>query len=140
MRPGTKTLESAPAVSAEKVGDAPTRGAADGLVVVLCTAPADKAEAIARALLEPRLAACVNVVPGVVSLYWWKGAIEREGEALLLIKTRRSLLEELTRAVQAVHPHAVPEVIALPIESGAGNPEYHAWLHAETEARPEEAK
>ena len=103
--------------------------------VVLCNAPPDRAEAIAEALLEQRLAACVNIVPGVTSLYWWKGALTRDGESTLLIKTRTVLVEKLTSAIRAVHPYEVPEVIVLPVEVGQGNPDYFAWVAAETEAR-----
>ena len=103
------------------------------LRVVLCNAPPQRAEEIARALLEKRLAACVNVVPGVVSLYWWQGEICRDAESTLLIKTRADLVEALTAAIRAVHPYEVPEVIALPMVAGEGNAAYHAWVRAETE-------
>lgn len=103
------------------------------LRVVLCNAPPEKAEEIARAVLTARLAACVNVVPGVVSLYWWQGAISRDAESTLLIKTRADLVPALTEAIRAAHPYEVPEVIALPIEAGEGNAAYHAWVAAETE-------
>jgi len=104
----------------------------DALCVVLCNAPPDKAEDIARAVLEGHLCACVNIVPGVVSLYWWKGELCRDGESTLLIKTRASLVAELTRAIRAAHPYEVPEVIALPIDPSKGNPAYLDWLRAET--------
>lgn len=103
------------------------------LAVVLCSAPAEKAEQIARTVLEKRLAACVNVVPGVVSLYWWSGAVTRDAEAMLVMKTRVSLVEALTEAIEAVHPYEVPEVIAIPIQPGLGSSAYRAWVAAETE-------
>lgn len=102
------------------------------LRLVLCNAPPDRAEQIARAVLEPRLAACVNIVPGVISLYWWEGAIQRDPESTLLIKTTADLIPALTAALLAAHPYAVPEVIALPFVAGEGNAEYRAWLCAET--------
>lgn len=106
-----------------------TEGAASpALSVVLCNAPPERAEAIARAVLEARLAACVNVVPGVTSLYWWQGAIARDEEATLLIKTRADLVPALTEAIRAAHPYDVPEVIALPVAPGLGNLAYHAWV------------
>lgn len=130
-----KTLESEVADPAP--GGRGSTAASDGLALVLCTAPPGKAEAVARAVLERRLAACVNILPGVVSLYWWKGNLEKDGESLLLMKTRHALLAALTRAVQGVHPYSVPEVIALGIAPDAGNPAYHAWVRAETEASAE---
>ena len=74
----------------------------------------------------------VDVVPGVTSVYRWEGAIHEDRESTLLIKTRASLLDELTAAIREVHPYAVPEVIALPIETGVGNPAYLAWVRDET--------
>ena len=86
----------------------------------------EDADRIARALVERGLAACVNVVPGVVSTYRWKGRVEREGELLLLIKTRAETFEALREALVAVHPYEVPELIAVPIE--AGHAPYLQWL------------
>lgn len=106
------------------------------LCVVLCNAPPDNAEAIAQAVLSRRLAACVNIVPGVISLYWWKDAIARDPESTLLIKTRVDLVDALTEAIRAVHPYEVPEVIALPILPGLGNAAYHRWVWAETKGLP----
>ncbi len=98
-----------------------------GRVVALSTVgTAEDAERIARALVERRLAACVNVVPGVVSVYRWKGAVERDEERLLVIKTRAERLEELRRALVELHPYEVPELLALPVEAGHGP--YLAWL------------
>jgi periplasmic divalent cation tolerance protein len=104
------------------------------LRLVLCNAPPDQAEAIARAVLEKRLAACVNIVPGVVSLYWWQGALCRDAESTLLIKTRADLIGPLTEAIRAAHSYEVPEVIALPLQRGEGNAAYAAWVRAETGA------
>lgn len=87
---------------------------------------AEDAERIARALVERRLAACVNVVPGVVSIYRWKGAVEREEEHLLVIKTRTERLPALREALVALHPYEVPELVALDVEDG--HPPYLAWL------------
>jgi periplasmic divalent cation tolerance protein len=101
------------------------------LTVVLCTAPSDRAELIARALLDQRVAACVNILPGATSLYWWQGAIEAANEALLVIKTRADRVPALTEAIVAAHPYDVPEVLVLPTLLGAGNRAYLAWVAAE---------
>ena len=87
---------------------------------------AEDAERIARALVEQRLAACVNVVPGVVSVYRWKGGVCRDEERLLVIKTRAARLEALREALVALHPYELPELVALPIEGG--HEPYLAWL------------
>ena len=100
-------------------------------VTVLCSAPsAEVAEAIARGLVEARLAACVQIVPGLVSIYRWKGAVERDAEVLLVAKTRRDLFPALEARVRALHPYEVPEIVALPIVDGSAP--YLAWLSAET--------
>jgi periplasmic divalent cation tolerance protein len=98
--------------------------------VVLCNAPRDHAERIARALVESKLAACVNVVPGVVSVYRWKGAIEREEESTLLIKTADDRVAALMDEIRKQHPYEVPEIVALP--AGEVNPAYAAWVDKET--------
>ena len=96
-------------------------------VVALSTvATAEDAERIARALVERRLAACVNVVPGVVSVYRWTGEVRRDEERLLIIKTRAERLEELREALVGLHPYELPELVALPIEGG--HEPYLAWL------------
>lgn len=97
------------------------------LVVVLVNTPPADAPRIARALVERKLAACVNVVPGVKSFYFWEGKLEEEEESTLLVKTTASSVEQLTKAVKELHPYSVPEVIALPIET-AGNPDYLDWV------------
>jgi periplasmic divalent cation tolerance protein len=102
----------------------------DHLVVLSTVASAEDAERIGRALVERRLAACVNVVPGLVSLYRWKDKLERDEERLLLIKTRRELFPALREALVGLHPYEVPEVLALPIEDG--HAPYLAWLDANT--------
>jgi periplasmic divalent cation tolerance protein len=100
--------------------------------VVLCTAPADHAESIARTLVDERVAACVNVVPGIVSIYRWKGKVSRDDEVLLLVKTRDDKLAALTEAIRRVHPYEVPEIVALAPEAGEVNPEYARWVDEET--------
>jgi periplasmic divalent cation tolerance protein len=96
------------------------------LLALSTAATAEDAERIARAIVERGLAACVNVVPGVVSIYRWKGKIERDEERLLVIKTRGERFEALREALVAMHPYEVPELIAVRIEDGHGP--YLDWL------------
>ncbi len=105
--------------------------------VVLSTAGStEEAERIATALVAERLAACVNLVPGLTSIYRWQGAVERASEVLLIIKTRRSLTTRLIARLGALHSYDVPEAIVLPIDAGARP--YLAWLLGET-APPKKA-
>lgn len=102
-----------------------------GYRVVFVTAPDAKTAAkLARGLVEARLAACVNVVPGVVSHYRWEGKLRRDRELLLVIKTRAPLVSALKRFVKANHPAKVPEIVSLPILEGSRD--YLAWLSRET--------
>ncbi len=96
------------------------------LVALTTVGTAEDAERIARALVEQRLAACVNVVPGVVSVYRWKGAVERDDEWLLVMKTSSQRLEQLREALLALHPYELPELVVLPIVGG--HAPYLAWL------------
>ena len=98
----------------------------DRIVAFSTVGKAKDAERIARALVERRLAACVNVLPGVVSFYRWKGDVCRDGELLLVIKTRAERLEALQEALVALHPYELPELVVVPIESG--HPPYLEWL------------
>ena len=99
--------------------------------VVLSTCPdAACAERIARTLLERKLAACVNVLPGVKSFFTWQGAHETAEEQLLLIKTQRNLYPALEQAVLELHPYELPEIIAVPI--AAGLPGYLTWITQNT--------
>lgn len=104
----------------------------DRLIVLSTVARAEDGERIGRALVERGLAACVNVVPGLVSIYRWKGAVEREEERLLLIKTRRETFPALREALVSMHPYEVPEVLALPIADG--HAPYLEWLDANSSA------
>ena len=98
-----------------------------GRVVALSTvATAEDAERIARSLVERRVAACVNVVPGVVSVYRWKGEVCRDEERLLVVKTRAEKLDALREALLSLHPYELPELVALPVV--AGHEPYLAWL------------
>ena len=89
----------------------------------------EEAQKIAGLLLERRKVACVNILPGVSSSYWWKGKLESASESLLIIKSKASLSDEIVKLVKSVHSYQVPEIIALPIIGG--NPDYLAWIGAE---------
>jgi periplasmic divalent cation tolerance protein len=90
-----------------------------------------EAEAAGRKLVENRLCACVNILPGMVSLYWWQGVIERGDEVVMIIKTRAGLAEAVRAAVREMHSYATPAILVLPIESV--DPDYHAWIVNETQ-------
>jgi periplasmic divalent cation tolerance protein len=89
-----------------------------------------EAERAGRVLVERRIAACVNILPGMVSLYWWQGAIERGDEVVMIIKTRASLAEMVRAAVKEMHSYTTPAILVIPLESV--DRDYHAWIEAET--------
>jgi len=98
--------------------------------IVLMTAPdAEVGAGLGRVLVEERLAACVNLLPGVRSIYRWEGRIEEEGEVLLVAKTTRDRCEALAARVEALHPYELPEVVVLPVAGGSHR--YLAWILAE---------
>jgi periplasmic divalent cation tolerance protein len=97
-------------------------------IVCLITTPVDAARPIARAIVEARLAACVNIAPSVESIYWWDGAVEEGTEALLIVKTTRMAEPALLDLVRDVHPYEVFELVCLDIESG--NAPYLEWIHS----------
>ncbi len=89
------------------------------------------AQALAHTLVDAKLAACVNILPAVQSVYRWQGAVEEAGEVTLLIKTTRRRYPQLQRAILASHPYDLPEVIAWPLSEG--HPPYLHWIAAETQ-------
>jgi periplasmic divalent cation tolerance protein len=102
------------------------------LRVVLMTAPdADTGRRIARALVDERLIACANVLPGVTSIYRWQGAVEEAAEVLVVMKTPAALVPRLFERAAALHPYEVPELLALPV--GHGLPAYCRWVMEETD-------
>jgi periplasmic divalent cation tolerance protein len=97
--------------------------------VVTTVENAKDAQAIATALLNERVAACVQIVGPVSSHYWWKGKITRASEYMCLIKSRQDQYEQVESAIKRVHPYEIPEIIATPIS--AGNKDYLQWIDAE---------
>lgn len=101
-------------------------------IVVLVTVPQEEEAAqMANTLIDERLAACVNILKDIRSLYRWKGAIEDEGEVLMVVKTQERLFESLVKRIKQMHSYSVPEIIALPIVKGSDN--YIQWMKEETE-------
>lgn len=96
------------------------------VLVVLVTCPPDKAQAMAARLVEDRVAACVNVVPSLQSIYRWKDEVQSEGEALLIVKTARDRFDDLKQAVLKLHPYELPEVIAVTVDQG--HAPYLEWV------------
>jgi periplasmic divalent cation tolerance protein len=94
--------------------------------VVLISAPPEAGLIIARALIENRAAACVQVLPGATTMYWWKEKIELDEEVLLVVKTLQSRLEKIEFLLKELHPYDVPEMLFLPIRGGSEK--YLAWL------------
>ena len=109
-----------------------TEGDGAPLAVVLMTVPdGATGERLARALVEERLIACANLVPGVTSVYRWEGEVRSDTELLVVMKTRAGLLERLFERAAALHPYEVPELIALDVVGGSRP--YCGWVRAETE-------
>jgi periplasmic divalent cation tolerance protein len=99
--------------------------------IALTTLPVDHdAAALAQALVEEKLAACVNILPAMQSVYRWKGAVERAEERQLVIKTTGSRLSALEARIRALHPYDVPEFLVLPVHSGSDD--YLSWLSDST--------
>ena len=102
---------------------------AEYIQVVTTTTRKAEAQAIARALVEQRLAACVQVLGPVTSTYWWEGKVETNHEWQIWIKTRRDLYEQIEQAIRQLHSYAVPEIVAIPIV--AGSESFLAWIDDE---------
>lgn len=100
----------------------------DAALLVLISCPPDAAETLAAALVEARLAACVNVLPGLRSVYRWQDAVDRADESLLIAKTTAARYAALEAGVRQRHPYELPEVVAVDI--AAGLPAYLQWLAA----------
>jgi len=101
-------------------------------LIVFITAPnEEEASKISHTLVEERLAACVNIIRSVRSIYRWQGRVEDESEVLMVVKTKRTLFDRLQKRVKELHSYEVPEIIGLPVVEGSKD--YLAWLGQETE-------
>lgn len=99
-------------------------------LIYVTTADREEAESIAQGLLEKRLIACANILPGMTSLYWWEGVIRHSGECVLIVKTTAAHVMEVTQAITAAHSYDCPCVVAIPVEGG--NAEFLAWIAQQT--------
>lgn len=102
----------------------------DEIIVLITASSKDEAAKIAKTLVDEHVAACVNIVPDIRSLFFWEGKTQDERETLLVCKSRQPLLDKLISRVKSLHSYAVPEIIALPIIGGSGD--YLAWLKETT--------
>jgi periplasmic divalent cation tolerance protein len=106
-------------------------------VLVYTTFPSvGEAEQAGQTLLERRLCACVNILPGMVSLYWWHGAIDRGEEVVMIIKTRAALADPVREAVRQLHSYTTPAIMVIPLEQV--DADYHAWIVAEARGEAKE--
>lgn len=96
------------------------------IIIYVTVSREDEASKIAKALIESRLAACVNIISNIRSIYRWEGNVEDDNESLMIIKTKDSKFHEVQKKVEELHSYSVPEVIAFPIEKGSEK--YLAWL------------
>lgn len=103
---------------------------ADEIVVYITVSSSEEAERISRGLLEKRLIACANIVPGIVSLFHWKGKICKEDELLIIAKSRGKLFDDIVSLVKGLHSYTVPEIISIPIVHGSDD--YLKWVKETT--------
>lgn len=101
------------------------------ILVYITAGDENEADAVAGRLVSSRLAACVNVLPSMRSIYYWEGDVQKDNEVVLIAKTRKELLDALTTAVKEVHSYEVPCIVAVDIVGG--NPDFLTWIHDETE-------
>jgi periplasmic divalent cation tolerance protein len=98
----------------------------ENIVVLITASSEDEAAKISRALVEARLAGCVNIIKGIRSIYHWQGKVEDESEVLMIVKTQQHLFPSLSKKVKELHTYTVPEILALPVVEGSV--EYLNWL------------
>ena len=101
-------------------------------LIIFVTIPQGKASSFAKKLLKERSCACVNILKGVDSFFWWQGKIDSEKEALLIIKTKQSAYHKLRKVIKLNHPYSVPEIIALKVDKIDG--QYQKWVEKEVHA------
>ncbi|MCB9674623.1 MAG: divalent-cation tolerance protein CutA [Alphaproteobacteria bacterium] len=102
------------------------------MVVVLCNCTPAESHGLARTLVEERLAACVNVLPGVTSFYTWEGAVHEDAEHTLLIKTPDAKVAALSDRIRALHSYTTPEILVLDVDEARSDARYVAWVHSST--------
>jgi periplasmic divalent cation tolerance protein len=105
----------------------------DARLVVMTAPDRATAESLAKSVVGERLAACASLVPGLTSLFWWEGRVQRADEVLLLLKTQADRVPALIARAAELHPYDVPEVLALPVDAGFGP--YLEWVRVESRPR-----
>ena len=118
-------------------GDSSAWGTAATMRIVLCTVPPQESERIATALVEHKLAACVNLIPGLRSVYRWKGAVANDPETLMMIKTLATRLDALRERIVELHPYDVPELLT--VEPSQVSTRYLGWLSGALEEAGDDA-
>ena len=100
------------------------------VMVYITAGDKQEAEKVGKALIESKTAACVNILEGMQSMFWWNGGVEKDNEVVVIAKTKVGLVSELTEAVKSVHSYDCPCVVAIPVIDG--NPEFLQWIQEET--------
>jgi len=101
-------------------------------LVYITTSGSEEAEKIAGALVEQRLVSCVNIIDKISSLYWWENKIQKDSEAILIAKTRKTMVRKVTDTVKSLHSYKCPCIVSVPITGG--NQDFLEWIVKETEA------
>ena len=96
-------------------------------IIAITSAPQDDAENIARAIIDEKLAACVQILGPATSFYWWKGEVQKDAEAIMLLKTKECRIQEIKQRIESIHPYDIPELLFLPILDGL--PGYFDWIN-----------
>ena len=96
-------------------------------IIGITSAPQEEAENIAKVIVNEELAACVQILGPVTSLYWWKGEVQKDAEALLFLKTKKSCIEEIKQRIKSIHPYDIPELLFFPVIDGL--PGYLQWIN-----------